>query len=172
MGEIKSTIDLVLEKTRNLTLGKEEKLSLAREELEKKIGGLLNRYLDNFLPLKRLKQEVENIASNECDLAYKFLKKHLLAHFDLDSDNSSILSALSEVAGFDITPLTILHKEYQSEKEETERAFKERILKALKGRGVSGSAVVPNLDQIPDWDLFLKGLHKRHQERLKSIENS
>ena len=37
LGEIKSTIDLVLEKTRNLTLRKEEKLDLAREELEKKI---------------------------------------------------------------------------------------------------------------------------------------
>ncbi len=81
------------------------------------------------------------------------------------------MSALSEVACLDITPLTILQKEYQSEKEETERAFKERILKALNGRGVSGSAVVPNLDQIPDWDLFLKGLHKRYQERIKSIAN-
>jgi len=47
LGEIKSTIDLVLEKTRNLTLSKEEKLSLAQEELEKKIGVLLNRYLDS-----------------------------------------------------------------------------------------------------------------------------
>ncbi len=59
MGEIKSTIDLVLEKTRNLTLSKEEKLGLAREELEKKIGGLLNRYLDNLLPISRLKEELK-----------------------------------------------------------------------------------------------------------------
>jgi len=171
LGEIKSTIDLVLEKTRNLTLSKEEKLGLAREELEKKIGGLLNRYLDNLLPISRLKEELKKIASNESDLSYRSLKKHLLAHFDLDSDNSSILSALIEVAGFDITPLTILQKEYQSEKEETERAFKERILKALKGRGVSGSAVVPNLNQIPDWDQFLNSSHKRYKERIKSIEN-
>lgn len=171
LGEIKSTLDLVLEKTRDLTLSEEEKLSLARKELDKNVRGLLNRYLENFLPLKRLNQEMENIASNERDLAYKLLKKHLLAHFDLDSDNSSILSALSEVAGFDITPLTILHKKYHSEKEETERAFKERILKALKGRGVSGSAVVPNLNHIPDWDQFLDSSHKRYQERIKSIAN-
>ncbi len=143
MGEVRSTLDLVLEKTRHLTLSKEEKLDLATEELDKKIQGLVNRYLDNIFPLSQLKEEVEGIDSKEHNLAFRLLKKHLLAHFDLDSDNSSIFSALSEVAGFDISPLAILLKEYMSEKEETERAFKERVLKALKGRGVSGSAVVP-----------------------------
>lgn len=172
MGEIKSTLDLVLEKTRDLTLSKEEKLSLARKELDKNVRGLLNRYLDNFLPLNRLKQEMENIAGNERDLVYKFFKKHLLARFDLDSDNVSILSALNEVAGFDIAPLTILQKEYQSEKEETEKAFRERVLVALEEKGVSGSAIVPNLNHIPDWDQFLDSSHKKYQERLKSIEGS
>ncbi len=94
MGEIKSTIDLVLEKTRNLTLSTEEKLGLAREELDKKLRGLLNRYLDNLLPLSRLKEEVEIIDSKEHGLSYELLKKHLLAHFDLETDNSLVFSAL------------------------------------------------------------------------------
>jgi len=171
LGEIKSTLDLVLEKTKNLTLSKDEKLSLAREELEKKIGGLLDRYLNNIFPISRLKEELKKIASNERNLSYKFLKKHLLAHFNLDSDNSSILSALSEVAGFYIIPLTILQNEYQSEKEDAKKDFTEKSLLSLQEMKVSGSAVVPNLYKIPDWDLFLKGLRKRYQERLKSIES-
>ena len=171
MGEIKSTIDLVLEKTRDLTLSREEKLSLAREELDKKLHGIINRYLDNLLPLRRLKEEVEIIDSKEHGLSYKLIKKHLLAHFDLDSDNRSVLSALSEIAGFDILPLNTLQKEYQAEKQEATRAFNERTLSALEEKGISGSAVVPNLSHDPDWDQFLKGLRKRYQERLKMIEN-
>jgi hypothetical protein len=171
LGEIKSTIDLVLEKTRDLTLSREEKLSLAREELDKKLHGILNRYLDNLLPLSRLKEEVEIIDSKEHGLSYKLIKKHLLAHFDLDGENSSVLSALSEIAGFDILPLTVLRKEYQAEKEETKRAFNDSALLSLKERGVSGSAVVPNLSQDSDWDQFLKGLRKRYRERLKIIED-
>ena len=172
MGEIKSTLDLVFEKTRNLTLSDEEKLSLAREKLDKKVQGLCNRYLDNFFPVSRLKDEMEKIASNDRERAYSFLKKYLLSHFDLDRDNSLIVSALSEIASYDIASLKNLQKEYNSEKESTKKAFIEKSLLPLKESGVSGSAVVVNLDNIPEWNEFLKSLRKRYQERLKTIENN
>ena len=172
MGEIKSTLDLVFEKTRNLTLSDEEKLSLAREKLNKKVQGLCNRYLDNFFPVSRLKDEMEKIASNDRELAYNCLKKFLFARFDLDGDNSLIVSALSEIARWDITSLKNLQKEYNSDKEGTKKAFAEKSLLALKESGVSGSAVVPNLYNIPEWNEFLKTLVKKYQERLQTIENN
>jgi hypothetical protein len=172
LGEIKSTLDLVFEKTRNLTLSDEEKLSLAREKLDKKVQGLCNRYLDNFFTASRLKDEMEKIDSNDRERAYSFLKKYLLSHFDLDRDNSLIVSALSEIANCDIASLKNLQKEYNSEKESTKKAVTEKSLLALKESGVSGSAVVPNLDNIPEWNEFLKTLHKRYQERLQTIENN
>ena len=172
MGEIKSTLDLVFEKTRNLTLSDEEKLSLAREKLDKKVQGLCNRYLDNFFPLNRLKDEMEKIASNDRELAYNFLKKYLLSRFDLDGDNSLIVSALSEIAKWDITSLKNLKKEYNSEKEGTKKAVTEKSLLGLKESGVSGSAIVVNLDNIPEWNEFLKTLRKRYQEQLQTIENN
>jgi len=171
LGEIKSTLDLVFEKTRNLTLSDEEKLSLAHEKLDKKVQGLCNRYLDNFFPVSRLKDEMEKIASNDRELSNTFLKKYLFARFDLDSDNSLIMSALSEVASCDITSLKNLRKEYNSEKEDTKKALTEKSLLALQESGVSGSAVIPNLDNIPEWNEFLKSLRKRYQELLKTIEN-
>jgi hypothetical protein len=81
------------------------------------------------------------------------------------------LSALSEVAAYDINLMTNLQKEYQSEKENTKKAFTEKVFLALQERGVSGPAVVANLNNIPEWDQFLKSLRKRYQERLKTIEN-
>ena len=172
MGEIKSTLDLVFEKTRNLTLTDEEKLSLAREKLDKKVQGLCNRYMDNFFSVSRLKDEMEKIASNDRERAFNFLKKYLLSRFDLDGDNSLIVSALGEIANCDITSLNNLQKEYNSEKEGTKKAVTEKSLLALKESGVSGSAVVPNLDNIPEWNEFLKTLRKRYQERLRTIENN
>ena len=172
MGEIKSTLDLVFEKTRNLTLSDEEKLSLAREKLDKKVQGLCNRYLDNFFPVSRLKDEMEKIASNDRELAYNFLKKYLLSRFDLDDDNSLIASALSEIIIWDITSLNNLQKEYNSEKEGTKKAVTEKSLLALQESGVSGSAVAVNLENIPEWNEFLKTLRKKYQERLQAIENN
>jgi len=169
VAEIKSTLDLVLEKTRDLTLTEEEKRNLEREELDNKVQGIVNRYSDNFLPVSRLREEVEGIHSKETDLPYKLLTKHLVAHFNLDSDNSAIVSAFSEVVGLDTSPLTTLQREYQAEKEKAEQSFTEEAFLALKKRGVSGSAVKPNMNRIPEWDQFLKSLSQRYQEQLEKI---
>ena len=172
MGEIKSTLDLVFEKTRDLTLSDEEKLSLAHEKLDKKVQGLCNRYLDNFFPVTRLKDEMEKIASNDRERAYNFLKKYLFSRFDLDGDNSLIVSALSEVAGCDTATLKNIQKEYNSEKESAKKAFTEKSLLALKESDVYGSAVVPNLDTIPEWNEFLKTLRKRSQDQIQTKESN
>ena len=169
MGEIKSTIDLVLEKTRDLSLSSQEKQKLAQKELEKKIQGLISRYLDQLIPMSRLAEEMERMAGTEKDLSVRLLKRHLLAHLDFDRDNSRILTALEEVAGVDTASLVNLQEEYQSEKEGAKKGITEKSLEWLQERGISGSAVVSNLGKDPHWRQFLEGLHKRYQERLKEM---
>ena len=115
---------------------------------------------------------MEKIASNDRELAYNFFKKYLLSRFDLDGDNLLIVSALSEIASCDISSLNNLKKEYNSEKENTKKAVTEKSLLALQESGVSGSAVLVNLDNIPEWNEFLKTLRKKYQERLQTIENN
>jgi hypothetical protein len=172
VAEIKSTLDLVLEKTRDLSLTDEEKRNLEREELDKKVQRIVNGYLDDRFPVSRLREEVEGIESKEANLPYKILTRHLVAHFSLDTNNTAIVSALSEVVGFDTTPLTTLQREYQAEKEETRRSFTEEGFRALKKKGVSGSAVKTNLNRIPEWEKFLKSLSQRYQKRLETrIDN-
>jgi len=64
MGEIRSTLDLVMEKTRNLTLSKEEKEKQDNEELRKKLNGLLEQFQDNMLRKGELKKKLESL--EEC----------------------------------------------------------------------------------------------------------
>jgi hypothetical protein len=167
VGEIKSTIDLVLEKSKGLTLSSEDKEKLAQKELEKKIGGLISRYLDQLIPLNRLTEEMEKIAGTEKDHAVELFKTHLLDHFDFDRDNSSILAVIEEVAGVDTAPLAALQGEYQSEKEAAKNQITEKSLAGLRERGIAGSAVVPNAGRDPALMRLLEGLHKKYQERLE-----
>jgi hypothetical protein len=169
VGEIKSTIDLVLEKTSGLTLSSEDKEKLAQKELEKKLQGLISRYLDQLIPMSRLTEEMAKMAGTEKDLSVRLVKRHLLAHLDFDRDNSNILSALEEVAGVDTASLAALQQEYQSEKEEAKKGITEKSLERLQEKGVSGPAVVPNVGKDPAWTQFLEGLHKRYQERLEPM---
>ena len=48
MGEIKSTLDLVLEKTKNLTLSSEEKEEQNQKEIENRIKGMVQKYQDGL----------------------------------------------------------------------------------------------------------------------------
>jgi hypothetical protein len=169
VGEIRSTLDLVLEKTRNLTLSEEEKRNLARDELDKKIRGIAGKYLDNLLPSERIREELESIESNDPDLQYKLFTVHLLAHVDLDVDISAILSALKEVVGFDTAPLEVLQQEYRAEKETARRSFAEETFSELNKKGVSGSAVVPNLDGISEWVQFQRDLSERYREKIGEL---
>lgn len=169
MGEIKSTMDLVLEKTRGLTLSSDDKEKLAQEERERKIQGLINRYMDQYISLSRLKEEMEKMAGTEKDLFVEPAKRQLLAHLDFDRDNSPVFSALKELAGVDTSPLVALQGEYQSEKETAKKEIAQKSLEKLKEKGVSGPAVVPNIEKDPAWTQFLEALHARYQERLKPL---
>jgi hypothetical protein len=59
MGEIKSTLDLVLEKTKNLTLSSEEKETQKRKEIENRIKGMVQKYQDGILSQNQLKTDYE-----------------------------------------------------------------------------------------------------------------
>ena len=52
MGEIKSTLDLVLEKTKNLNLSSEEKQEQKQKEVENRIKGMMQKYQDGKYPHK------------------------------------------------------------------------------------------------------------------------
>ena len=54
MAEIKSTLDLVMEKTKNLSLSSEERQAQKNQEIESRIRGLLQKFKDRALNSERL----------------------------------------------------------------------------------------------------------------------
>lgn len=169
MGEIKSTLDLVLEKTRNLSLSKEEKESLVQQEMEKKIQGLCNKFAENVVPLNRLKEEIEKLKEDRKSHVYSLLKRYLLSNINLDKEDLPELSALSEITGLDTSIIASIQGRYKLEKEEAKEICRKKAFDVLEKRGISGSAVAPNLDKTKDWNQLLKDLRKKYQEKLRTL---
>ena len=61
MGEIKSTLDLVMEKTRHLSLSSAEKQKQKSIEIENRIKDLLQKYEDQIVSTDNLKTEFDKI---------------------------------------------------------------------------------------------------------------
>jgi len=59
MGEIKSTLDLVLEKTKHLSQSSAEKQAQVRKDIEMRINGLLKKYQDGVVSKAQLQRDYE-----------------------------------------------------------------------------------------------------------------
>jgi hypothetical protein len=152
MAEIKSTIDLIMERTKNLSASQEEREAYQRREREKHIRGLVQRLLDYSLTLDDVKDELarEKKSNREADVM-AFLKEALAGHVDPEADNERLFRIVNELVGTPEDRLreTLLACQAESSGWKTDQL--ERQKKDLEATGVSGSAVVPNPEVDPQW---------------------
>jgi hypothetical protein len=94
MAEIKSTLDLVLEKTRNLTLGSVEKQEQQRKEIETRLRSLLQKYLDGGMTRERLKGDYAASKKENVRSTTQALIDEVLDRMELQRDNQNPLELL------------------------------------------------------------------------------
>jgi hypothetical protein len=154
MTEIKSTLDLVLERTKNLTMTQEEKQSLERKELEGRIRGWVKKYINGLMDLKAVKTEMAAIQENNKNAGRDILNSLVLEHIDVKGDNGNIFDLLEGILEESRGPYIAAVEKFQK----TIAAERLRFLEALKAglaeHGISGSAVMPNLDADDMWKRF------------------
>lgn len=165
MAEIKSTLDLVLEKTRHLSLSKEEKDRQAQNELKKNLKGLLHKYEDGVLTLEDLVMELNALHETYQLDAEKFLKSEIQDSLVLDQQHAVRLEVLRAVCGVDTKGLENILNQYQGKIERAKLKHIERCKKRLsKEHHISGSAVVPNVATDHRWEKKLKAFQKGYNQ--------
>ena len=167
MGEIKSTLDLVLEKTSHLSLSSEEKQALEVQEVEKRIKGMLQKYQDGVLTLKELKNEYGSIKKNEKLTAGRILIKEITGRLGLLKVNEPLLEALGKLGGFKTAGLKSVIEEFRGTYRQAAGKRSEKLKNnMLAGKYcISGSAVVPNLAADEQW--------RREEQQIRSkLEDS
>jgi hypothetical protein len=152
MGEIKSTLDLVMEKTRHLTLSQEEKEAQNRIEVNKRLQGLLQKYQDNLLRKENLNKELDNLK-----IAYNLNVDEMLADLLLNSlkigrDNTVFLELLNEIFGLNLSGIETIFQNFKATVKSATKKRVDQIKTDLSvKRFISGSAVVPNLESDSEW---------------------
>ena len=152
MGEIKSTLDLVMEKTKNLSLSAEEKQAQKTQEIESRIRGLLQKFKDRVLKIDNFKAEYQKL-QKEFDLSENdHLIKEIFGQIEIGTDNQALFELLAEFKVSDVESLTSIFQEFQKALETTAGQRREILKDQLaKTHLISGSAVVPNLENDDEW---------------------
>ncbi len=151
MGEIRSTLDIIMEKARGVKVTDEDKAAFMRREVEGKIRGIIQRHLNGVIDTERLQSEIESLGADRHEIAVAALRRECLERMVLDGDNRPLLDILAHIAGFDTRPVEELFLRYRKDLE-AKRVDREAVLREqLTHQGISGSAVVPNLMADPQW---------------------
>jgi len=168
MAKIKSTLDLVMERTKNLAMSREDREALQRKEWEDKARGWAQMLLDQKITIDELMKDF-TVESSRYGALADILHVELTRHIDPDADNSIILKALTEVIGLEVKPFTDFINEYHARYELYRQEHQGRLLSELKARGISGTALVPNIDHDEVWQGFVKGLKDRFRQKIQAL---
>ena len=168
MGEIKSTLDLVMEKTRNLTLSSEEKAEQKYDEIHKQVKGFLLKYQDQVINKHHLKKEMDALRNNHASMADDILLRELLGTLKLDLDNDAHLNLLHEFCAANIHELKTIFKEFKELMLLTGQKRIRLLKEELAANGfISGSAVLPNLEADKVWLAEVRKTKEKFEKRLK-----
>jgi len=169
MAEIKSAIELAMEKTKDLGMDKEERKLFARKDIENKVRVILKRYQEDMIDDHGVKKEMNNIDGDE-NLKSRVLGDALIEGFDVTGDNKKIF-ALFHLTGCGLdehlgVELEALQKSFTREMEKRRMIITARIGDKLKAMGITGSGIEPNIEEWDEWKEALNEVAHAFSERV------
>jgi hypothetical protein len=174
MGEIKSTWDIVMEKTRDAKITPGDREKIKDEERTSRINTVFHRYMDGGEGREYLQKELRKLEGVEREIFQRELLTRFLASLDLSTDNRKAIAGIGILKGKSIgKAMEKLHQlilAFTTSRDERAREFEGILLKRLAARGISGSAVQPRLEGQKEWIDAMKGLQGEYGNRLEALK--
>jgi len=173
MGEIKSTLDLVLEKTKNLTLTSEEKETQKQKEIESRIKGMVQKYLDGILSKNQLITDYELLKKDYILAQNNSLIDEITQRIEPNQDNRHLLELLQECCAIDTAAIETIIENFRKAYLTASQNRSEQLRKDLAQRhNISGSAVLPNLNVDEQWRQEIRELRAGYESQLNRVKNN
>jgi len=169
MAEIKSTIEIIMEKLNKMGISEKDKKEIIKKEAKDLAKRLVARYMegvsiqDVFKEFKALSPEKKEEAKKA--LVYESIRKISLYAKHNDKIFDLLQALLNKKMDFLARIVVSIEEELNKEKEKHTRYLLER----LKERGISGTAVIPNIEADPEWNQKLKEATGRLHSNLDNL---
>ena len=168
MGEIKSTMDIIMEKTKGLTMSDEEKAEYRQQELTGKVRVLIQKFLEGGLKLDKFKVEMAALSGKQEGVVKRIIFEESIPHIQLGEQNEPIFQIFKETAGMDARSIREMERVFidRVAKERTDR--EKSLREKLEKQGVSGSAVIPNIEADPAWRQYVSDENENFRAKIHS----
>jgi hypothetical protein len=168
MAEIKSTLDIIMERTKNLTITEGEKRAFLQKELKAKAKGWIQKYLDGIINSGQFKSNIEKEKNPE--VLHEIIKMELLGFLQLQGGNEKIYTSLKDVLFIEPEPFRMIAESFQKKIEREKLQKLETIRNSLKERKICGSSIIPNINNDKTWDTEIRQLTIIFHKSLRSVD--
>lgn len=174
MAEIKSTLELAMERTKKMTISKKEREEIKRKEVEQKVNGLSKRYIEGHLSLNEILREMERMDEKTQPKAREILLSQWIEALSLSDEDERLLKGIESLKHRSPDELKQNHhqliSQYQSEKERVKDEATTQLVETLRQDGIYGSAVEPNTEANHLWKQALEKLNQLYRTKLEDIK--
>jgi len=174
MGEIKSTLELAMERTKRFSISNEEKAEIKRKEIMQKVTGLFNRYLEGHLPLNEILKEIGRMEEKTAKTVKESLLSQWIDALSLNGECERLIEGIESLKQQSIDEVKQkfyrLLSQYQKEKEKFEEEVRIQLTEALRRDGIYGGAVEPKLEGGELWKKEKGELDHSYRTNLEEIK--
>lgn len=174
MAEIKSTLELALERTKKYALSEKEREEIKQKELQERIQSLFHRYREDRLHLADLQREMGRMEEASRQAVKEGLLRLWMEELSLEGENERLLKGIEWLKGVSLEEvresLRRLISHYQDARDQVALDFRARSLETLKAEGFSGEAIEPNLEADPSFQKARSELEQRYRAQLDEIK--
>jgi hypothetical protein len=173
MAEIKSAVELAMEKTKDLHLSRAEMEQFKEDEIKSKAQGLANRFLEVDFHFKEVEKELSKWSPEERRVVENLMLQNFCGAITLDGDNDLIFQGIEALRkdgqGF-TRQIQELMKEYRRQRAKAHRETEKNLLAQFAKQGISGSAVQAKVEVSPDWEGALARFKPAFEEKLRALQ--
>ena len=174
MGEIKSTLELAMERTKKFAISEKEKEEMKQKEVLQKATRLFYGYRDGHLPLNEILKQIERMEKKTATTVKKNLLSQWVNALSLDDEEERILKGIESLEQRNVHEIKqkfrYLLSQYQGEKEKVKEKAKVQLIEGLRRNGICGSAVEPKLEGSELWKKENEKLDDSYKMKLEEIK--
>ena len=174
MGEIKSTLELAMERTKKFAISEKEKEEMKQKEILQKATSLFHRYREGHVPLNEILKEIGRMEKKTANTVKESLLSQWIDTLSLEDDDERIFKGIESLKGRSIDEVKqkfhSLLSQYLSEKEKVNEKVKVQFTEALRKDSIYGSAVEPKIEGGELWKKENEKLDHSYKKKLEEIK--
>ena len=174
MAEIKSTLELALERTKKMKISEEEKEEIRQKELMEKAKTLFHRYREGYAPLNEVQKEIEKMDEKTATAVRDFLLSQWIDALSFKDEDKRLIKGIEWLKNgrMEDVPERLRHSlsQYGEEKMKILKEVRIQLLEALRRAGIDGSAIKPNVEGSLPWKEACERLDRLYGSKMEEIK--